>query len=134
VSRTRTRLLWAVLILAAFLLRLVFIYFIGGNLDGDSNGYLILARNLLREHVYSIRSATPFDPTFTRLPGYPLFIALIYSIRADSLIAIRLAQALVDTLTCVAVAALAYRWEPDESEDARRRLLRSSWLESARLR
>ncbi len=114
VSRTRTRLLWAVLILAAFLLRLVFIYFIGGNLDGDSNGYLILARNLLREHVYSIRSATPFDPTFTRLPGYPLFIALIYSIRADSLIAIRLAQALVDTLTCVAVAALAYRWEPDE--------------------
>jgi len=114
VSKTRTRLLWAVLILAAFLLRLVFIYFLGGNLDGDSNGYLILARNLLREHVYSIQSAPPFDPTFARLPGYSLFIALTYSIKADSLTAIRITQAIVDTLTCVAVAALAYSWEPDE--------------------
>src|SRR2546426_284226 len=114
VSQTRRRLLWTVLILAAFLLRLGFVYFLVGNLDGDSNGYLILARNLLREHVYSIRSAPPLDPTFARLPGYPLFIALIYSIKADSLTAIRFTQAIIDTLTCIAVAALAYCWETAE--------------------
>src|SRR6266702_2902488 len=75
VSRTRTRLLWAVLILAAFLLRLVFIYFLGGNFDGDSNGYLLLGRNLLMNKVYSIQSGPPLAPTFTRVPDYPLFIA-----------------------------------------------------------
>src|SRR6266516_608410 len=68
VSRTRTRLLWAVLILAAFLLRLVFIHFLSGNLDGDSNSYLILGRSLLINRVYSIQSGPPLDPTFTRVP------------------------------------------------------------------
>jgi len=114
VSRTRTRLLWAVLILAAFLLRLVFIYFLGGNLDGDSNGYLLLGRNLLMNKVYSIQSGPPLDPTFTRVPGYPLFIALVYFIKLDSLGAIRFAQAIIDTSTCVAVGMFASGWEWDE--------------------
>ena len=114
VSKTRTRLLWAVLILGAFLLRLVFIYFLGGNLDGDSNGYLLLGRNLLINRVYSIQSGPPLDPTFTRVPGYPLFIALVYFIKLDSLGAIRFAQAIIDTSTCVAVGMLASGWELDE--------------------
>ena len=113
VSKTRTRLLWAVLILGAFLLRLVFIYFLGGNLDGDSNGYLLLGRNLLINRVYSIQSGPPLDPTFTRVPGYPLFIALVYFIKLDSLAAIRSAQAIIDTSTCIAVGMLASCWECD---------------------
>ena len=101
------------LIAAAFLLRLAAIHFLAGNLDGDSNGYLILGRNLLINRVYSIRDAPPFDPTFTRVPGYPLFIALVYFVKLDSLNAVRIAQAFIDTLTCAGVAALASWWEFD---------------------
>ena len=112
-TQTHRRMVWAMLIGAAFLLRLASLHFLPGNLDGDSIGYLILGRNLLIKHVYSIRDAPPFDPTFTRVPGYPLFIALVYFVKLDSLNAIRIAQAVIDTLTCAGVAALAWWWEFD---------------------
>jgi hypothetical protein len=106
---------WATFFVVAFLVRLLAIHFLVGTLDGDSNGYLTLGRNLLREHVYSLQDAAPFYPSFARVPGYPLFLALVDAIRGtESLGAIRIAQALIDTMTCLGVAALARVWEFDE--------------------
>jgi hypothetical protein len=105
---------WATLFVLAFFLRLLAIHFLVGTLDGDSNGYLNLGRNLLREHVYSMQEAAPFYSSFARVPGYPLFLALINAgSRTESLGAIRIAQALLDTMTCLGVAMLAGLWEFD---------------------
>jgi len=113
----RKRFIWAALFVAAFFLRLGLVHFLAGDLDGDSSGYLNLSRNLLREHVYSIQPAAPFDPSFARVPGYPLFIALTWAASGiDNLTAVRIAQAMIDTLTCVGVAALAGVWELDEKK------------------
>ena len=107
------------LFVAALGLRLLFVHFLTRDLDGDSTIYMNLGRNIAANHLYSIQDVPPYYLTFTRVPGYPLFIALIYSLFGyDNITAIRYSQAFIDALTCVAVALLAATWEPD---GARRR-------------
>ena len=81
----------------------------------DGRTYAQIARNVLEQHVYSHESEAPYDPSFIRLPGYPLFLASIYSIFGHTNNgAVRIAQALIDTATCALVALLAFYWQPDE--------------------
>jgi len=47
---------------------------------GDSPGYMLLAKNLVENSVFSFDDKIPFHPTNFRTPGYPLFLALIYFI------------------------------------------------------
>ena len=104
------------LFVAALGLRLLFVHFLTRDLDGDSTIYMNLGRNIAANHLYSIQDVPPYYLTFTRVPGYPLFIALIYSLFGyDNITAIRYSQAFIDALTCVAVALLAATWEPDGS-------------------
>src|SRR6266478_8297175 len=82
---------------------------------GDSRVYAQLARNMLERHVYSHETAAPYDPSYIRLPGYPLFLAGVYSVFGHTNNgAVRIAQALIDTGTCALVALLAFYWQPDE--------------------
>jgi len=108
---------WAIflaLFIAALVLRLLFIHFLTRDLDGDSTIYMNLARNIAANHVYSIQDIPPYYLTFTRVPGYPLFIALVYSLFGhDNIAAIRYSQAFIDTLTCVVAGLLAATWQPD---------------------
>src|SRR5947207_6002082 len=81
----------------------------------DGRTYAQIARNVLEQHVYSHETAPPYDPSYIRLPGYPLFLAAIYSIFGHANNgAVRIAQALIDTGTCALVALLAFYWQPDE--------------------
>ena len=85
------------------------------DLPEDGKVYAQIARNVLEQHVYSHETEAPFDPSFIRLPGYPLFLASIYSIFGHTNNgAVRIVQALVDTASCGLVALLAFYWQPDE--------------------
>ena len=46
--------------------------------DGDSLTYATLAKNLLVHHAYALDN--PFQLTLIRMPGYPLFMAAVFSI------------------------------------------------------
>jgi hypothetical protein len=81
----------------------------------DGRTYAQIARNVLEQHVYSHETEAPYDPSLIRLPGYPLFLASIYSFFGHtSNGAVRIIQALIDTGTCALVALLAFYWQPDE--------------------
>ena len=81
----------------------------------DGRIYAQIARNVLEQHVYSHETAPPYDPSYIRLPGYPLFLSAVYSIFGHTNNgAVRIAQALIDTGTCALVALLAFYWQPDE--------------------
>lgn len=85
--------------------------------DGPDDGrvYAQMARNLLEQHVFSHAPEAPYSPSLIRLPGYPLFLAGVYSIFGHTNNgAARIAQALIDTATCGLIALLAYYWQPDE--------------------
>src|SRR5258706_7916634 len=82
---------------------------------GDGRTYAQIARNVLEQHVYSHETEAPYDPSLIRLPGYPLFLASIYSVFGDTNnSAVRIVQALIDTATCALVALLAFYWQPNE--------------------
>ncbi len=62
----------------------------------------------------------PCTPTLIRLPGYPLFITAIYALFGDENAgAMRLAQAAINTGTCVLAALLAWLWMPDAGRKRR---------------
>ena len=43
----------------------------------DGRLYARIATNLLDHHVYTIATEEPFEPTYIRLPGYPMFLAAV---------------------------------------------------------
>jgi hypothetical protein len=89
----------------------------------DGRLYARLANNVLDHGSFSIATEAPFEPTYIRLPGYPLFLAAVYKLFGrDNNTAVRVIQAVVDTLTCWLVAWLALVWTPAAWELAKRRL------------
>jgi 4-amino-4-deoxy-L-arabinose transferase-like glycosyltransferase len=103
-----------ILIAAAF--RLAVAHWLPNDTPDDGRVYAQIARNVLEQHIYSHESQAPYVPSLIRLPGYPLFLAGIYSIFGHANNgAVRVAQALLDTATCALIALLAFFWQPDES-------------------
>jgi hypothetical protein len=86
----------------------------------DGRVYAQIARNVLEQHVYSHESQPPYVPSLIRLPGYPLFLAGIYSAfgHGDNT-AVRIVQALLDTASCALISLVAYFWEPDQKRKRR---------------
>ena len=81
------------------------------NLDAlpDQGEYLELARSVLDGKGFvtvDTRYATDQPLLAQRMPGYPLFVAAC----GGNVLAVRLAQAVVDTLTVLATVVLARRW------------------------
>src|SRR5205085_6851397 len=88
----------------------------------DGRLYARIANNVLDHGSFSIATEAPFEPTYIRLPGYPLFLATVYKLFGrDNNTAVRVIQAVVDTLTCWLVAWLALAWTPAAWELAKRR-------------
>ncbi len=111
---------YALLLVTAFSFRFCVARYLANDTPGDGKVYAQMARNLLEQHVYSHDTEPPYSPSLIRLPGYPLFIAAIYSVFGHyNNTAVRIVQALLDTLTCGVVALLAYFWEPDERRKRR---------------
>ena len=109
--------IWAfvALIIVAASFRVAIVHWLPNDSADDGLGYAQIARNVLEHHVYSHATEAPFTPSFVRLPGYPLFLAGVYSLFGHTNnSAVRIAQALIDTGTCALVAWLAFLWQPDE--------------------
>jgi 4-amino-4-deoxy-L-arabinose transferase-like glycosyltransferase len=106
---------YALLLATAFSFRLAVARFLPNDTPEDGKVYARMARNLLEQHVYSHASEPPYLPSIIRLPGYPLFLAAVYSIFGHyNNTAVRLIQAGLDTITCALIAMLACYWEPNE--------------------
>ncbi|MGD0348640.1 MAG: hypothetical protein ABSA85_17900 [Terracidiphilus sp.] len=93
-----------ILALAAGLaLRIVWVVFFQ-DFDGDSAVYATIAKNLLVHQAYALDN--PFHLTLIRMPGYPLFMAAVFSIFGMmNYNAVCWVQAFVDMGTCLLLAA-----------------------------
>ncbi|HSE16051.1 MAG TPA: glycosyltransferase family 39 protein [Pyrinomonadaceae bacterium] len=98
-----------------FLLALSFRLFIAVRLANDEPDdgrvYSQIARNVLEQHIYSHDAQAPYTPSIIRLPGYPLFLVGIYALFGHgNNTAVRLVQAVLDTITCLLVAWVVFEW------------------------
>jgi hypothetical protein len=97
--------------------RIAVAHWLPNDAPGDGVIYAQMARNVLEQHVYSHEAQPPYNPSLVRLPGYPLFLAGVYSIFGHTNNgAVRVVEALIDTATCGLIALLAFYWQPDEQK------------------
>jgi len=94
--------------------------------SGDAPFYIDLAWNWLKNGVYGFQINEHLTPVDMRVPGYPAFLALIFSVFGNSTRAVFIAQAALDLATCFVVALIAARLAPEASR--RRVALAGVWL------
>ena len=112
--------------LAGLLLRFFFVLKLPVTDSGDAPFYIELAWNWLKKGVYGAVVDGHLMPLDTRVPGYPAFLAAIFSVAGNSSRAVMFTQAVVDLATCFVVALIAVRLA---SEVSRRRVaLAALWL------
>ena len=80
--------------------------------SGDTKFYEELARNWLDHGVYGLFVNGQLMLVDQRMPGYPAFLAVIYSAFGRTRIAVTLMQAGIDLITCVLAALIAGRIAP----------------------
>jgi hypothetical protein len=96
---------WCALLVMGLLLRLWFLQH-QMTPDDDSDVYAELASNLFHHGIYGIATNGVIDPTLIRLPGYPLFLALIFRLFGwGNFNAVLLVQIGCDLLSCWLVAS-----------------------------
>ncbi|MGC2211201.1 MAG: glycosyltransferase family 39 protein [Candidatus Korobacteraceae bacterium] len=95
--------------LVAVLLRLFFIWKLAVVTD-DSVFYGDIARCLIHNHGYGVQENGGWEPTVSRLPGYPLFLAFSFLLGGDQQYrTAMLLQLFFDMLSCLLVADIARR-------------------------
>jgi 4-amino-4-deoxy-L-arabinose transferase-like glycosyltransferase len=103
----RNKVFFLLLTIAALALRLFFVFRFPV-IEGDTFIYGDIARNWLNHGIFGVTDDAIIRPTLIRLPGYPAFLAIIFSIFGqEHYRAAMVVQALIDTNTCLAIAALA---------------------------
>jgi hypothetical protein len=113
-------LIYVLILITAFSIRVALARFLPNDSPDDGRVYDQIARNVREKHVYSHESEAPFAPSLIRMPGYPLFLAGIYSLVANNdKTTVRIVQSLMDTATCAMIALVAFLWEPDEKRKRR---------------
>jgi hypothetical protein len=109
------------LVCLALAIRLTFALAMPSDEPDDGRMYSLFAHNIIANGVYSNDEEAPFNATYVRVPGYPLFLAAIYSVFGDgNNTAVRVVQALLDTCTCLLVALVALTWSPRAWDTDRR--------------
>lgn len=78
----------------------------------DETRYTVSAVNVLAGHGFSAAVGEPYLPTEHTVPLYPLFIAAVYAIFGEHTLAVRIAQSLIDLITCLLVAFLSFNLAP----------------------
>jgi 4-amino-4-deoxy-L-arabinose transferase-like glycosyltransferase len=101
--------LFLALTLAGVALRLLFVLHFPAVVD-DSRLYADIAMNWLQHGIYGITNSGKVAPTFSRLPGYPAFLAAVFAVFGwANFRAVLLIQVLFDLGTCLLIADLARR-------------------------
>jgi len=107
---------WAVV--AALGLRLFFVWRFPAVVD-DSRLYANIAENWMQHGIYGVTNSGVVMPTFSRLPGYPAFLAAMFALfGTENFRAVLLVQVLVDLATCFLIADLARRAFSDRAAKA----------------
>lgn len=75
-------------------------------LTGDSKGYILLAENLLEHGVFSVSQGEPFELESFRAPGYPVFLAALFTLFGVSFLAL-LVHALIASAAPIFLYILA---------------------------
>jgi hypothetical protein len=97
--------------------------------SGDTPYYEGLAQNWLYHGVYGFFKNGHLYPSDVRMPGYPAFLAVVYSLAGPGRTAVRLAQAFVDLATCVLAVCIAARLAVGVSEPVRSRItIAALWI------
>jgi hypothetical protein len=96
-------------------LRAFFVFRFPASGSGDAPFYIDLAWNWLKNGVYGVYVDGRLMPLDARVPGYPAFLAAIFSISGKSLHAVLLTQAVVDLAACFVIALIAARLAPESS-------------------
>jgi Dolichyl-phosphate-mannose-protein mannosyltransferase len=92
---------------AALALRFFFV-FVFPHVSGDSFVYGDIAKAWLQHGMYAVTDNNHLRPTLIRLPAYPALLAAIFSVFGpEHYRAVLVIQALIDTNTCLVIAALA---------------------------
>lgn len=77
---------------------------------GDSLVYGDIAKNWMLHGIYGRSTVTGIHPTLIRLPGYPLFLILCFSLfHIDHYNAVAFVQIVIDLCGCLILAAFAAR-------------------------
>jgi hypothetical protein len=84
--------------------------------SGDTKFYEELARNWLDHGVYGLFVNGQLMPVDQRMPGYPAFLAALYAMIGRTRMAVMLAQAGIELVTCVFAALIASRIAPAEKK------------------
>ena len=103
-TSSKLRLSAGLAVLTGLALRLFFILKFPVQDSGDAPFYIELAWNWLRKGVYGFPIGGHLTPVDMRVPGYPAFLAAIFTFFGQSARAVMVAQALVDLATCFLVA------------------------------
>lgn len=107
-------------------LRALFVFHFPASGSGDAPFYIELAWNWLKNGVYGVYTDGRLIPVDARVPGYPAFLAAIFSVAGKSPHAVLLAQTLVDLAVCFLIALIAARLAPESSR--RRVAIAGLWL------
>ncbi len=98
-KRSRERWTTAAILTAGFVYRLLFLL-LPLSLDDDTATYTELAHNWFRHGVYGFFNGTVIEPSLVRLPGYPLFLGVVFSVFGNHMSAVFVIQALTDVAGC----------------------------------
>ena len=107
-------------------LRLCFVLMFPATNSGDAPFYMELAWNWLKRGVYGLVIDGQLTPVDMRVPGYPAFLAAVFTFAENSQRAAMLAQIAVDLATCFLIAAIATLLARAESR--RRVAIVALWL------
>lgn len=110
--------------IAALILHISIAVCLASDEAGDGIIYSRMAVVLLEQGVFSADTQAPYTPTLIRLPGYPIFLAGVYSVFGHgNNTAVRVTQGILYAITCVFAALLAWNW----TEGKRRRRRKAAW-------
>jgi len=112
--------------LTGLLLRIFFVLKFPVTESGDSPFYIELAWNWLANGVYGFPVNGKLTPVDMRVPGYPAFLAAIFTFSGNSPRAVMLVHAAVDLAGCLLIALIAERLAGAESR--RRAFIAGLWL------
>jgi 4-amino-4-deoxy-L-arabinose transferase-like glycosyltransferase len=92
--------IYTTIFLVAFLFRLIAVLNYHEPLEGDELAYNGLAISILEEGKFE------YNASYSRPPGYPFFISIIYFIFGKNPLAVRIAQAILDSFLCILIYVL----------------------------
>src|SRR5277367_6729117 len=114
-SHSKMRLNVAFAVLAGLILRLFLVLRFPMESSGDSPFYIELAWNWLKNGVYGLPVNGQLTPVDVRVPGYPAFLAAVFTFAGNSPRAVMLTQAVIDLGTCFLIALIAAQLAPPKS-------------------